>query len=271
MSTTAEKLRATCAAVREVEADVQNVHRLLGLYDRAFLTDQQLLEVVQGTKPGRESIDGMTERLDAPRLLQLLEWPGTLALEVPNVADPEGVPQAFVLNHFADDAPSSIDRFRSFMLSEVFDEGAIVFDSTEVKEQTDKAFAAGNLLYYGEFVSLDRSVSTVALLVESYRRVVLQRLQVEVAGVLGKCLEGVRLGTLANTTGNLRIKRIASTIGLRRVGVQVEPRPLHLAQVLRRDDFGLVGNDPPVAELTFGLYLGDTRELRRRFVQRGYL
>jgi hypothetical protein len=177
------------------------------------------------------------------------------------------------LNHYADTSRQSIREFREFMLADVFQRDDLEFESRSAEQEADAAFDRGNLLYFGEFVSLESPVNTHALLLESFRRVVLERLGVKVAGVIGKCLEQVRVGPLLNAKGNVRIKRIARSIGLRRIGLQVEMRPFSSLGETDSD-----AGDPhphkqglPQAELTFGFYLGDTRPFGDRFAEKGYV
>jgi hypothetical protein len=273
MGRATERLHQVCEAVRPVEATPRNAARLHRLYQEAYLSDERLLAAVDGDPARHPSVNGMTERVEADRLLQLLAWPGTLALEVPSATDPDDAPQAFVLNHYADTSQQAIREFKTFMLSEVFQRDGLQFESRAAEQEAEEAFDRGNLLYFGEFVSLESPVNTHALLLESYRRVVLERLGVKVAGVIGKCLEQVHVGQRLNANGNVRIKRIARSIGLKRIGLQVETRPLSNPG----EAGGVAGyshlheEESPQAELTFGFYLGDTRPFGDRLAKRGYV
>lgn len=268
MSRTVARLDRICGSIRRVEPTVANVNRLLSLYEQACLTDAQLAEAALRDANRRASVDGMTERHDFDSFRMLLQWPWTMALEIPNKSEPLGQPSAFVLNHFADSSDSAIDAFRSLMLGNVFNKDLLQFDHAADERAMDEAFDHGLLLYFGEFVSLKRPVNSLALVVESYRRVVRERLGVRTAGVVGKCLEQVRIGNSVNANGNTRIKRIANSIGLKRIAVQVDSRSLTISPAESSGCRNSFSTEEVSAQLTFGFYLGDTNRLCHRFIDR---
>jgi len=246
-----ESLRAACEAIRPVDASRENAARLQRLYASVQVSDADVAACAQDTV---RPVDGMTEPATVDDLLALLQTAGTLALEVPDPANPGGTPHAFVINHYAVDAPDECRRFRQFMLESVFDQRRLEFASSRDADALDAAFSAGRILYFGECVSVASQTLTTALIAETYTRLVRGIMACDHATVLGKCLVGVRLTEAVNTAGNVRIRRLAESIGMTQIAVQTQARRLRLG----------VGGEERTAELLFGLFLGDTRRLHQR-------
>lgn len=270
MSKTRTLLIEACKSVRRVQPSRQDARRLKELYERSYVSDEALFAAAQTELKAPRGIDGMTEPITDTQILTLLEWPQTVALEIPDPATKQGPPLAFVINHYANRSSSAVREFRQFMLSGIFDENRLSYLEPSTRERVHAAFEVGNIVYFGECVSLENPRLTAALVTETYRRVVRDLCHAKKATVVGKCLERIEISPKFKNTGNCRAIRFAESIGLRSMGEQVERRHLSIPDSSAAHSNTSRSTAQTVnCDLVFGLYLGDTERLRQRLIRRG--
>jgi len=255
MSSRRAQLIELLQSVRSLSPNSHNARRLLAAYQRAYHSDRELCRMLRSSPSNPQlAIDGMTEPRTAEEFEQLLAAPDTMTLEIPSDQAPNDASLAMVVVPYATASPESIARFRQYYLGDVFAPNSLRFDEPARAHELQQVLDQGNVIYLAELVSDCCPTATLALLIAIQVLVVQRKLGLPSSALLGKCLDFVALRngseTLAiNPHGNRRVKRLATSLGLRRVATASQPRPLAPCHS---------GAPNLTAELTFGLYLGCT-------------
>ena len=249
------------AAVRRTTPTPGNAKRLWLRYHAAWKDDLTLANLACNA-PGScsQGIDGMTELLSCDDFFQVLSMRDCVTLEVPEPDSPHQPPRAFLMVPYATRSRESIERFREYFLGTVFDPSRLRYLSPGDARSFHAALDYGNVVYLADFVSQSNAAATMALLIAAHAYIVDELFQAPQCALLGKCLDYVQLGAYRNELGNQRIRQLATSFGLRKIGDACQERSLELPPS-RPDSAATIGSSArQAAQLVFGLYLGDSAE-----------
>ncbi|MGE0536249.1 MAG: hypothetical protein AB7O68_14815 [Pirellulales bacterium] len=242
------RLQQTFDAIRLVPKEPASYQRLWRCYQRAYLSDEDLLRAVGAHgEPG--TIKGVSEPLEAEDIERALCMPQTVGFEVINGDTALG----FGIVRYAKRDRESRSAFRRYLFDEVLRGQPLQITSNDAQRRLEVALDGGNIMCSVEFVANRSPTIAVALLMAAYRYVVVDRLEADNASVVGKLLDGVRIGPHSNNEGNLAIKLLVEGMPSEKIGTIDEVRQLRAT----------------TAHLQFALYLGDCVRIRQNAEQWG--
>ena len=242
------RLQQTFDAIRLVPREPASYERLWRCYQKAYLSDEDLLRAV-GANGEPRSIKGVSEPLDVKDIESALCMPQTIGFEVADGDTALG----FGIVRYATRDRESRSAFRRYLFDEVLRGQRLQGASSDAQTRLEQALDKGNIMCSVEFVASGSPTIAVSLLMASYRYVVVGRLEADNASVVGKLLDGVRIGPHSNNEGNLTIKLLVEGMPSEKIGTIDEFRQLRSM----------------TAHLRFALYLGDCARIRQNAMQWG--
>ena len=219
------RLRAMVDAVRLVECEPRTCERMWRCYQDAFVPDEDLLRAVGSRGEWPRAINGVTEPLTVAHFEQALSMPQTVGLELVDSTDSDAL-RGFAIFRYATREDWSRRAFRDFVLGDALCHQEPHFENRRIAAKFNDALSAGNALCSVELVASGSSTVAACLLIAVYRHVVVGRLKSDNAAVVGKCLDGVRIGECINEQGNVGIIALAAGLSLERVGTIDQTRLL---------------------------------------------
>ncbi len=254
-----DKLHHVCDRVRIAPPTLQTASRLLRLYREAYFDDRELVARVCDPTSG---VHGLVENISEKELFAFLQEPDTLVLEIePN---DDGI-AGFTILTFATAQQSSRERYRHYLLAQAFRADALTFLDRADEAHFAHIMGRGFMASLAEFVSVGGRAAWGALILKALKEM-RARLRNDLQfGVVSRCLDAVRIKDRINSQGNVPIKAVTESLGLRKIAVCDQVRRLH---GLNAKDLQCLGIADPTeasagveAILTYALYLGNGREV----------